>query len=272
MLDSLSLRGAIIALLIVFSQLGCTPASEPNTVPVNVPVELTYAGSALGCPAIFEHNQQRWQIDRFALFVADVAVKGAESEQWTDVALIANDWQTEEVALLWFATDCVAKGATPVANNRLSFATSQAALNSATALKLTLAVPFALNHGNPLLQPQPLNIPEMFWSWRMGYKFMRMDLRSAQADANAPWSFHLGSVGCVSEAVVRPPQEACAQPNRFTVEIELTQPLTELKFDLAALLLAVQPERIGHCMLQPEMQKGCEQLLANLQQEQLIRQ
>ena len=59
----------------------------------------------------------------------------------------------------------------------------------------------------------------MFWAWRNGYKFIRWDM---QNDAGDTWSFHLGSIGCVSAAMVRAPQRPCAQANLTAVDILLS--------------------------------------------------
>lgn len=85
-----------------------------------------------------------------------------------------------------------------------------------SAIRFTVGVPFDLNHANPLTAKAPLDRGELFWSWQLGYKFLRVDL----ADGDREWSFHLGSTGCVSASSVRPPAAPCAQPNRLRVQLE----------------------------------------------------
>jgi uncharacterized repeat protein (TIGR04052 family) len=82
-------------------------------------------------------------------------------------------------------------------------------------IKLTIGVPFELNHTNPLAAAAPLGRGEMFWSWQSGHKFLRADL----ADAGHEWAFHLGSTGCSSASALRPPAQPCAQPNEMRLEL-----------------------------------------------------
>ncbi len=55
------------------------------------------------------------------------------------------------------------------------------------------------NHANPAAALAPLNVGSMFWTWQLGYKFLRLDVRRQDSDTSA-WSLHLGSEGCQSNA------------------------------------------------------------------------
>lgn len=125
-------------------------------------------------------------------------------------------------------------------------------------VSFALAVPFSLNHNNPLQQQSPLNVSEMFWSWQLGHKFLRLDL--------ADYNFHLGSTGCTSASKLRAPTEPCTFPNRyhFTIKnIDLNKPIV---FDLDRLLVGVTQKS---CMSE-QANPDCQTLFANLAQSAIF--
>ncbi|HET9445319.1 MAG TPA: MbnP family copper-binding protein [Steroidobacteraceae bacterium] len=119
-------------------------------------------------------------------------------------------WRNESVALI----DLVGDSKTPqtvVVNG-----TVEGGAAAYSGIRLTVGVPFELNHGNPLAAAPPLDRGEMFWNWHSGHKFLRADL----AVAGREWAFHLGSTGCSSASALRPPAQPCAQPNQMRVELK----------------------------------------------------
>src|SRR5688572_15616989 len=94
----------------------------------------------------------------------------------------AAPWQSEQVALVDLAGD-------PSTSRHASVqgAVEGPADARYSGLRLTLGVPFELNHGNPLVAAAPLDRSEMFWNWQSGRKFLRADL----AVSGHEWSFHL---------------------------------------------------------------------------------
>lgn len=132
-------------------------------------------------------------------------------------------------------------------------------LNPNDVLEFSLSVPFEVNHHNPLTQAPPLNLPDMFWSWQQGHKFLRLDAN--QAGVN--WSFHLGSIGCQSPSVMRAPIQACAHPNRYRYKVTLGAELT-LFFNLDLLLANVDFSTHQECMGDPN-HVGCEVVMTNLE-------
>jgi uncharacterized repeat protein (TIGR04052 family) len=122
-------------------------------------------------------------------------------------------WQSDRVALLDFA------GAT----TKRAVVEGSAMRDRYTGVRFVIGVPFDLNHANQLTATAPLDRADMFWSWQSGYKFLRLDLAAGEHEA----AFHLGSTGCSSASVLRPPQQPCAQPNRIRVELTGFDPLTQ---------------------------------------------
>ncbi|WMN61831.1 metallo-mystery pair system four-Cys motif protein (plasmid) [Pseudoalteromonas xiamenensis] len=125
-------------------------------------------------------------------------------------------------------------------------------------LSFTLGVPFELNHRNPLTQASPLNVPEMFWTWQQGHKFLRLDLKQQ----NEGWEFHLGSIGCQSASVMRSPTQPCVQANRYQYSVELNESHV-VEFDLNALLGGLDLTTLPDCMGDPE-QQGCKTVMPRL--------
>jgi uncharacterized repeat protein (TIGR04052 family) len=103
-----------------------------------------------------------------------------------------------------------------------------------TGIRFTVGVPFDLNHADPLVALPPLDRGELFWTWQSGYKFLRADLVVAGLER----SFHLGSTGCSSASALRPPAQACAQPNRIRVELDGDPTQAVIRFALAPLATA----------------------------------
>ena len=78
--------------------------------------------------------------------------------------------RTSSVALLDLAGD-------PSTPRRLAIdGTVEGGAGAYSGIRLTVGVPFELNHANPLAAAAPLDRGEMFWSWQSGHKFLRADL------------------------------------------------------------------------------------------------
>ena len=72
----------------------------------------------------------------------------------------------------------------------------------------------------------------MFWVWRHGYKFLRVEAHRPDAPA---LSVHLGSTGCSGEAPTDRPAR-CTRPNRARVRLDGFDPRRDgVDFDLGAL-------------------------------------
>ncbi len=125
-------------------------------------------------------------------------------------------WQVDDVALLDFedATgDCAESGTVPL--NSTVVGTLPA--GDYSAIVFDLGVPEALNHADVTLAPSPLNVSAMWWNWRFGYKFVRIDMNTPQE----AWFMHVGSVGCgAMDQGATPPEEPCTQQNRAEVRLD----------------------------------------------------
>jgi uncharacterized repeat protein (TIGR04052 family) len=140
-------------------------------------------------------------------------------------------WQVETIALLDFedGTGSCANG-TPQVNTTLRGTVPDGEYRG---LEFEVGVPFDWNHGDPTTAPAPLNLTAMFWNWRGGYKFAKIEFAPVGGmamPAAAPtdgaghggkkgWMLHLGSTMCAAPEATTPPAEPCANPNRVAVAL-----------------------------------------------------
>ncbi|MDD2547342.1 MAG: metallo-mystery pair system four-Cys motif protein [Burkholderiaceae bacterium] len=132
-------------------------------------------------------------------------------------------------------TNAVLKGQVPAGNY--------------TGVKLSLGVPFALNHSdwaNPATTSAPLDIQALAWSWQGGRKFAKIEvtdpLAASPVGTPGKWSastfnVHLGSTGCVGNPATGTQVSGCAAPNRMEFTLPQFNPATQkIAVDLQALL------------------------------------
>ncbi|GLR72566.1 MbnP family copper-binding protein [Agaribacter marinus] len=209
-------RLLLISIAIFFGIVGCSQnANVTNDNWVDLTFVLTYKQKQVLCGAEVDLAAKKWRINKFAFFVSNIHV-GVDGGRWLHVENVPNDWQTEQTTLINLVARC-SDSNDKNTNATVKFYLPNVVLDDIVKLKFSLFVPFEQNHLNPLIQAPPLNNAEMFWSWRQGHKFMRVDMQSEEDD----WLFHLGSVGCESVAVVRPPPAPCKQANQFEIIVPL---------------------------------------------------
>ncbi len=261
--------------ILVVGLLGCAPApeeaidgdSKAQTAGVQLSFQPVFNGAAIQCDSQLPLSDRSWSIEQFALFVSSVEVLHSNGQQWKPISFVPNPWQTEKVGLLWFKSQCSNESPS---NAVLQLAMDDEQWQQTRAVRFELGVPFALNHLNPLTQPSPLNLPDMFWSWRMGYKFLRLDIQTTDEQEPRAWSYHLGSVGCQSASTLRPPEQACVQPNRFTLDVPVAAHSARFNLDLSALLAGIDVESMPGCMFHTGAETSCEILSTNVQQNTLV--
>lgn len=127
-----------------------------------------------------------------------VAADGSE----TPITL-KNDgkWQHQNVALLDFEDGTGGCEGNLDTNFTLSGSVPAQSLKPGMSLRFELGLPFALNHGDASRAASPLNLTSMFWTWRGGYKFARLDLTSTGQPQG--YFIHIGSTGCTGDMKVQ---------------------------------------------------------------------
>lgn len=105
-------------------------------------------------------------------------------------------WQLEQLALMDFEDKTGAcESGTPDTHMEL---TGTVPAGEYKGLSFELGVPFDMNHQDVTKAASPLNLTSMFWVWRSGYKFARIDF--ATTGVPQGYFIHLGSTGCTGMA------------------------------------------------------------------------
>lgn len=239
-----------------------TALPGPGPAPVMQPVRITFA-AVVGSRA-FRCDQSYSDIGAshttiapldFRFFVSSVALIDRAGNA-VPVQLSSDGlWQRDGVALVDFED-----GSGTCSNGSPETRTIVEGLVPAgdyQGLQFTLGIPFALNHRNPVEQGSPFNVTSMFWVWRAGYKFLRLDVK---ADGPVERQFvHLGSTGCVAaQQGPANPATRCDQENRAVIRLADFDPSRDAVItDVAELfarsdLTVNQPKTAMGCMSAPD--------------------
>jgi uncharacterized repeat protein (TIGR04052 family) len=208
-------------------------SSDGGPVRVSIQFKATVGAQAFACGTTYPGQGSTGasvEPRDFRFYVHDVRLVDDHGHE-VPVSLEARSpWQTPDVALLDFENGsgaCAAEG-NPEMNDLV---TGTVPAGTYSGIVFRNGVPDALNHGDPLNAPAPLQPAAMTWGWLFGYKFVKAELAATghpTGDA-APGLglLHLGSVGCSNPTddagnpnFNAPPAVACTQANRN--EIRLT--------------------------------------------------
>jgi len=158
-------------------------------------------------------NDSSLKLTDFRFYVQDVAVQNTNAE-WVPVVLTQNQFQVDDVALLDFEDGCGGFG-NPDLNSEVVGTVPE---GEYAGVRFTMGVPVDLNHADASTAPGPLGLTSMFWSWRGGYKFLRIDSGNIKDDSTL-WRMHLGSTGCgMTNDPTTPPEQPCTNENRVKAE------------------------------------------------------
>lgn len=241
---------------------------EPRSITVRFAA--TADGEPVGCGTTLTgmgETAAEITVRDFRLYVSNPRLVDASGEE-VPLALEDDAWQTSGVALLDFEDGSAAcESGTAETNTTVR---GEAVVDEVRGLRFDIGLPFALNHVDvsAASTPSPLNSTTMYWVWRGGYKFIRIDLGVGQD--NAPFNLHLGSNGCSSPSPQAPPTEPCGRPNVVSVALDDFDPDTStVELDLAALLAGADltantPESPPGCQSAPTEPQDCGPIFENL--------
>lgn len=204
----------------------------------------TYPGVGLGGASTWTPNDLRF-------YVSGITLDDGTGEVPMQLSSAPDDapWQEGDVALLDFedgSGDCgdgnaltraIVRGTVPAGSYR--------------GLTFTVGVPESLNHADGTIAMPPLNLSSMFWSWRDGYKFLKVDGTTAGRPGGL--FIHVGSTGCVNDNGVT----TCTSSNRAQVTLPDFDPATNVVVaDLAVLIGGADleqnaPNTAPGCMSEP---------------------
>ncbi|MFT5082102.1 MAG: putative repeat protein (TIGR04052 family) [Lentisphaeria bacterium] len=159
-------------------------------------------------------NSRRAHMAHLNFYIYDIYLIDSNDQRIPYIITNTSPWQRNDVALLSFANADLKESNTRV------HGTLPSNRPTIVGLGFSLGLPFDVNHTNPLTTQSPLNIGSLYWSWQLGYKFLRVDYDYINAlGTTQQRAFHLGSTGCLSASAIRPPQQACEKPNIAHIEL-----------------------------------------------------
>jgi uncharacterized repeat protein (TIGR04052 family) len=164
----------------------------------------------------------------FRMYVHDVRlVRGDGSE--VPLSLEQDgQWQRDDIAFLDFE-DGTGTCSTGSPQTRTEVV-GRAPAGDYAGVAFVLGLPAEMNHLDAATAPAPLNIPGMWWSWKGGYKFVRLDL---ETPVNPAYHFHLGATSC--EGTVHD-GFSCAFANLPDIRLDGFDPASStIVFDVASL-------------------------------------
>jgi uncharacterized repeat protein (TIGR04052 family) len=186
---------------------------ETRAVALNF--EAAVGGAPFSCTETYELGLASTpvQFTEFKLFVSNVVFVDAAGNQATMQLLDDSPFSEGTVSMLDFedASGGCANG-TPETNTVVRG--SIPADFEPVGVSYEVGVPFESNHQDQAVAPDPLSLASMFWNWRGGYKFIRIDGTTTDGK---PVIFHLGSTGCMLAEGSTTDVEMCMNPNRVTV-------------------------------------------------------
>lgn len=180
-----------------------------------------------------------YKVTDFRLFVHDASIRDASTGEDHKIALTQDGvWQRDNVALLDFEDGAVNCTGTLETNKTLAGKVTVPAtvdLDDAEVC-FTVGVPEDKNHLDVAAVESPLNDPGMYWAWKIGYKYIRIDGVGDPDGTPNPFVLHLGAQGCPGASKTAPPDSACTVPNTFEVCVA--------NFDVKNDVIAVDPANV----------------------------
>lgn len=202
----------------VVASLGLASAAAAQSTPVKLRFAATAAGAPVTCASKIADvgtTKSTISLIDFRFYVSRIRLVKADGGEVPVTLTQDGLWQLDDVALLDFenGTAGCANG-TPDTRDVVE---GTAPAGDYTGVRFDVGLPFEKNHRDPTLQPSPLNLSRLFWSWNSGYKFMRLDVRTTGQPRG--WLVHLGSTACAPTGEPTTVPTSCANRNVVTVDL-----------------------------------------------------
>jgi uncharacterized repeat protein (TIGR04052 family) len=223
--------------LLLGSFIPAAAAAQSSGEPVRLRFAAVVGDTPIACGAIYDGvgtTRSKVSIVDFRFYVSRLRFVKADGGEIPVTLTPDGLWQFDDVALLDFENG-TARCANGTEQTR-DVIEGTVPIGEYTGVRFDLGLPFEKNHRDPTLQPSPLNLSRLFWSWNGGYKFLRMDLRTTGQPKG--WMLHLGSTACEPATTPTTVPISCAKPNRVTVDLPGFVPARDVvELDLLALLV-----------------------------------
>ncbi len=206
------------SLALLFSLVLTAPAAAQGPTPVTIRVAMTAGGAPVTCASKVTEvgtTKSTVSIIDARFYVSRVRLVRADGGEVPVTLAQDGLWQLDDVALLDFenATGSCANGT----EQTRDVIEGSAPAGEYTGVRFDVGLPFEKNHRDQTLQPSPLNLSRLFWSWNAGYKFMRLDIKSTGQPRG--WLVHLGSTACTPTGSPSTVPVSCANRNVVTVDL-----------------------------------------------------
>ncbi|MFM2151937.1 MAG: hypothetical protein RL199_372 [Pseudomonadota bacterium] len=220
---------------------GCgTEADVDPSMDVAIPFEAVFGAKPFSCRETFAAGSGSTAVQPldFRFYVHDVALTTAGGER-VPVELTADGvWQRDGIGLVDLETgDGTCTAGTAATNSVLRGRVPRR--SDYLGLSFKVGVPEAMNHLDAARAPAPLNEPGLWWSWKGGYKFLRLDV-STPANPEG-FYFHLGATDCTGTVGAF----QCAKGNIADVDLPSFVPgESRVRADLAAFYAGLDVDRV----------------------------
>lgn len=263
---------------------GETSLSAQTTEPVTIRFMAQVGNQPFDCAKTYKLGSTAapTAVSDFRFYVSDIALVDSAGNAVPVALQQDGQWQFKTVALLDFedrSGACI--NGTPATRD---IVVGTVPAGDYVGLRFNLGIPFDLNHNDAVIAPSPLNLTSLWWNWRGGYKFARIDLEPSRQQAElgpatlvashqpvahgaghspgntlAPgqaqgFIIHLGSTGCQAAERDQKPSRPCTYPNLVEVKFPNFDPANSVVVaDLQALVADTnvtvnQPNTPSGCM------------------------
>ena len=182
-----------VLMLFLIGSLSCASEEEAPDKAVSISFSVTVGDAPFVCGQTYEGLGSTGTPMGFVdmrFYIHDLALLDANGTEYPIAMDSDGIWQRDGVALLDFEDGCE--------NGTLQVNTSVTGIvpnGNHVGIRFSVGVPPELNSSETVLEGRgsPLNQAAMFWSWKSGYKYVRLD------GDTGPFRFHLGASSCSAD-------------------------------------------------------------------------
>lgn len=157
------------------------PGQAAETQPVTIRFAAKVGEQRFSCGSSYELGSSKVKMTPtdFRFYVSNLSLVNAAGKTVPLSLTQDGKWQFQDVALLDFEdkTAACANGTVETRDQIVG----TVPVGEYRGLRFNLGVPFELNHADSTLAASPLNLTSLWWNWRAGYKFLRIDLSNPVA-------------------------------------------------------------------------------------------
>lgn len=212
-------------------------SSLSDEVVVEIPFRATVGNEDFECGKSYTVGSDNTQVQPkdFRYFISDVKFVRADGSKETFKLEQDGKWQTGSVALLDYATtqaNC-ANSSSPDGETR-KVVRGVIKRGDYSGIEFALGLDDKTNHLDSATAQPPLNNPGMWWSWKGGYKEVRLELTIASDGVakNKDYLVHHGATNCSGNS---PETYKCTHENNLLVSLSGNPFQSGINFDLAKL-------------------------------------